>query len=150
MHQAAAPEEVERQVNIGKALELRIGGANYRQIAKALRISLGTAHGYVTEGLDQLRDSNAETMEQLRRMEVVRLDAMLVSLWSRRDNPRTADTILRICERRARLLGLDVGTVGDGPLPSGASSSMLPSTISIVLVAPDRAAGHPIEAEEVS
>lgn len=146
MSQAALPQEVERQVNIGKALDLRIGGANYRQIANVLKVSLGTAHAYVNEGLEQLRDANADAFEELRLIEVARLDSMLVSLWSKRGNPRTADTILRISERRARLLGLDAGTAGDDPSPSTPSTGVLPATISIVLVAPERAPTHPAAA----
>lgn len=137
MSQAALPQEVERQVNIGKALELRIAGANYRQIANALKVGVGTAYAYVNEGLEELRDANAETIGYLRRVEAARLDSMLVSLWSRRDNPRTADTILRICERRARLLGLDAVRADDDFPASAPAPGLLPATISIVLVSPD-------------
>lgn len=137
MTQEAAPDEVGRQVNIGKALDLRIAGANYRQIAKALTISVGTAHAYVTEGLEQLRNSNAESFEQLRAMEVARLDAMLVPLWAKKEQPRVADTILRLSERRARLLGLDVGKTGDEPPPPPPPGALVPAAIHITLVAPD-------------
>lgn len=135
MSQAALPQEVERQVSIGKALELRIGGANYRQIANALKVSVGTSHAYVNEGLQQIRDSNVEAFEQLRLIEIARLDSLLIALWSKRGNPRVGDSILRVSERRARLLGLDVGSSPDDspPLPPADS---LPATITITLVAP--------------
>jgi hypothetical protein len=139
MSQAALPQEVERQVSIGKALELRIGGANYRQIANLLKVSVGTAHAYVNEGLEQLRDANGEAFEQLRLIEVARLDSMLVSLWSKRGNPRVADTILRVSERRARLLGLDVRGLAEEP-PPPPNSPTLPTTITITLITPDGAA----------
>lgn len=134
-NQSASPDEVGRQVAIGQALDLRIAGGNYRQIAKALKISVGSAHAYVTEGLEQLRNSNAESFEQLRQMEVARLDAMLVPLWAKKDQPRVADTILRLSERRARLLGLDVGKTGDEPPPPPPST--MPAAIHITLVAAD-------------
>lgn len=141
MSQAALPQEVERQVTIGKALELRIGGANYRQIAGALKVSVGTAHAYVNEGLEQLRGANADAVEQLRYLEAARLDSLLVSLWSRRDSPRVADTILRISERRSRLLGLDVGRGSDDSPPAPANG-VLPAQITITLVAPAERKTH--------
>ena len=135
MSQSALPQEVERQVSIGKALDLRIGGANYRQIANVLKVSVGTAHTYVNEGLEQLRDANVEAFEQLRFIEVARLDSVLVALWPKRGNPRTADSILRISERRARLLGLDIRDASDDRHPPP-SSAAVPTSITITLVSP--------------
>lgn len=130
-------EEIARQVKVGQALDLKIAGANFREIAKALQIGLATAHKYVAEGLLQIRAENAEAVEDLRRLEVARLDAVLVKLWSKRDQPRVADTIIRLGERRSRLMGLDLGKASADELPPPPPSSTLPTAIHITLVAPD-------------
>jgi len=51
--------------------------------------------------------------DDYRRIELERLDKMTLSLFTRRNDPRTADTLLRIMERRAKLLGLDSPTLID-------------------------------------
>lgn len=135
-NQTAAPDEAAREVAKGQAFDLRIAGASYREIAKALKISVGTAHTYVTEALLEVRNENAETIERLRTVEKTRLEAVLVKLWQKRDQPRVADTIIRLSERISKLEGLDVGKLGDEPPPPPPGSGM-PATINITLVAPD-------------
>ena len=57
-----------------------------------------------------------EVRENLRRLEVERLDALLIAHWAKATGGDDAATrtCLRIMERRAALLGLDV-MVADGP-----------------------------------
>lgn len=136
MTQQASPAEVSAEVKKGQALDLRIAGANYREIARTLRISVSTAHEYVTEGLLELRNENAERIETLRQIEKTRLEGVLVKLWPKRDNPRVADSIVRISESIRRLKGVDIGKGGDEPPPPPPASSM-PVAFQILLVAPD-------------
>jgi len=137
MDQQAAPADVEREVKKGQALDLRIGGANYREIGRALKISPSTAHEYVTEGLLQVVEDNNERVEVLRKLEKARLEAVLVKLWTKRDNPRVADTITRISARISALEGLDLGRASADEPPPPPPSSSLPARIEITLVAPD-------------
>lgn len=97
-----------------QALELRKAGLTYDQIAERIGISRSQAHGYVTKALNALDAKAAETAEQLRRLEVERIDKMLSGLWLRavgtRDvpsDPLVVDRVVKLMERRARLLGLD-------------------------------------------
>ena len=90
-----------------KALDLRVAGAAYTQIAEALGISRTAAYGHVAAALASTAKLTAEDAEKVRAVELQRLDSMLMSLWGHRSDPRTADTILRAMDRRARLLGLD-------------------------------------------
>ncbi len=137
MDQLAAPDDAAREVVKGQAFDLRIGGANYREIARTLKISVGTAHTYVTEALLEVQNANAETVERLRKIEKTRLEAVLVKLWTKRDQPRVADTIIRLSERISKLEGLDLGkSAGDEPPPPPPGGS-LPAQINITLVAPD-------------
>lgn len=118
-NQQAHPVDANREVNKEQALQLRISGASYRQIARTLGMSVSNAHLLVTEGLNELRSQNEELTEELRRVELARLDAMLLALWERRKEARVADSILRIMERRSKLLGLDAPMKWEGSGPGG-------------------------------
>jgi len=63
--------------------------------------------------VDALDDMVREPVEQLRRMELQRLDAMQVRVYQAaiKGNCSAIDRVLKIQKRRARLLGLDVPTV---------------------------------------
>ena len=112
-----------------KALELRKDGLTYTQIAERLGMSRSTAHKYVTRGLHRTRQ---EPADELRRLEAERLNqlwAEAMAVLRRRhvvvqsgkvvkdddgqpipdDGPvlQATTTLLRVMERRARLLGLD-------------------------------------------
>jgi hypothetical protein len=108
-----------------RAAELRIAGATYEQIARQLGYSgVSGAFAAVEEGL---RDAFAEPNSDIRRLELDRLDALLLGLWpqARKGNLGAIDRALKIMERRARYLGLDknadtglqTGT-GDGKIVS--------------------------------
>jgi hypothetical protein len=87
-----------------------MAGASYLEIGGALGITRQRAHQLVKASLDETWTKLGEDANQLRAMEVKRTEALLVGLWPNRQQPRYADTILRILERRARLLGLDAPT----------------------------------------
>lgn len=95
-----------------KALELRKAGASYRAIAAQLGYSLTGAYKAVDKALTA---TLSEAAEPLRTLELERLDAMQVALWpqARQGNQGAVDRILRIMERRAKLLGLDAPTQVD-------------------------------------
>lgn len=105
-------------------MRLRVLGATYAQIGERLGISKQAAHEYVTTELALLRAQTAEAAEQVRDLELARLDAVLVpQLKAAIEGSQGAvDRVLRIQERRAKLLGLDaptkseVGGPGGGPV----------------------------------
>ncbi len=88
-------------------MRLRIGGATYREIGEALGASRHGAHELVKKELQRLRRDALEAADDLRAIEVARLESLHLALWPQRTSPRVADTIIRLAERRARLLGLD-------------------------------------------
>lgn len=112
-------ETLQAELNRQKALELKLAGATFRDIAKALGVSVSTAHGYVKDWLDDIRAENAELANDVKRIALARLNKMRMSLWSKREQPRVADTLLRIDEREARLLGLDAPLRWEGSGPGG-------------------------------
>ena len=117
---AAKATSLDRQI---KALELRRMGKGYTEIAAALGIGKSQAHRLVTAALIDARQQVSADANDLRAEELSRLDAMLGGLWAdaRRGNVSAIDRVLKIMERRARLLGLDAPTRlahgGDGAAP---------------------------------
>lgn len=92
-----------------EALALRRRGRSYRKIADELGVSLTTAHRYVTTELERLAKECGEEAAIVRQMELDRLDVALDALADRieQGDDRAVATMLRIQERRAKLLGLD-------------------------------------------
>lgn len=104
---AASPRRIEAAERRAKALELRKAGATYDQIANQLGFSnRGNAQRAVQTALKEI---TAEPAREVITLEVERLDAMLLGLWprARKGDLGAIDRVLRIQERRARLLGLD-------------------------------------------
>jgi hypothetical protein len=89
-----------------KALDLRRGGATYRQIAGAMGLSHGGAEKAVKRGLKMIV---AEPAEEVLKLELDRLDGMFMGLWPgiQRGDPASVSAGVRVVARRAKLLGLD-------------------------------------------
>lgn len=98
--------KVSRQVQVEQALELRLAGATYSNIAKALGVSKGYAWKLIDRAVQEVSEKCAEAAEKIRTIELARLDKMRMVLWPKRADPRV-DTLLRISERVAKLYGLD-------------------------------------------
>ena len=92
-----------------KALELRRMGRGYVDIASTIGISKSQAHRLVKQGLADARAQVEANANELKVEEISRLDAMLGGLWAgaRSGNVAAVDRVLKIMERRAKLLGLD-------------------------------------------
>ena len=102
-----------------RALELRKAAVPYQQIADEL--GYRSASGAFNAVKAALKATLREPAEELRELELARLDAMLLPLWRRiqRGDEKAIDRALRIMERRARLLGLDAPTRGQLSGPDG-------------------------------
>ena len=91
-----------------QALELRKAGVSYRHIAQQLGYSgVSGAHSAVARALKQvIQEPGAQVLQ----LEVERLDALLLALWpnAKRGDYGAIDRVLKIMERRAKLLGLDM------------------------------------------
>lgn len=92
-----------------QALALRRAGVPYATIGEQLGISSKRAREIVNSELDKLAAETKADAERVREMEVLRLDRMLFHLWKRMEDGDldVIQRILRISERRSRLLGLD-------------------------------------------
>ncbi len=94
-----------------KALELRLQGLTLEEIAKKTGFWKDRRGAYraVTTALKRATEDNNELADELRTLELERLDKYLTTLKAkiRKGDTRAIDTALRIMDRRAKLLGLD-------------------------------------------
>jgi hypothetical protein len=126
---AGIAADVDRQ----KAVRMRLEGYTFRAIADALGVSLETAYRYVNDGWERINLVTDEDREELRSMELARLDGMLKRAYPiavkdnllvieveygvdgpvevRKENAelqfKAMDRVLKIGKRRAELLGLN-------------------------------------------
>ncbi len=112
-------DSIQADLNRVKALELKLAGASYRDIAKALDVSVSTAHGYIASEMEEVRELNRAMAVELKQLSLARINKMRLSLWSKRENPRVADTLIRLEEREARLMGYDAPVRWEGSGPDG-------------------------------
>ena len=101
---AKAIRAVERQ---RAALDLRKAGKSLQEIADALgyRSHKGAHEAIKAALVAMLQDAT----DEVRRLEVARLDALLAGIWSEATGGKlfAIDRVLMIMDRRAKLLGLD-------------------------------------------
>ena len=92
------------------ALTLRMAGASYRAIGLKLGVSHVQALADVKTSLAALKDVHDGLAEDLRTLELARLDWLLLAISSQvsKGHLGAVDRALKISERRARFLGLDM------------------------------------------
>lgn len=98
-----------------KAVEYRKAGMSYTTIADRLGYnSRQAAHWNVHRALEEIADKTSEDARDMRTLECERLDSLQLQLWGNLRQPgstgvdlQVVDRLLKIQERRAKLLGLD-------------------------------------------
>lgn len=102
----ASERHIETTDKQRQALEYRKDGLDYREIAARLNLSVGGAHKAVQTAL---RKTIQEPADEVRTLEVTRLDTMLRAIAPQiaAGDHGAIDRALKIMERRAKLLGLD-------------------------------------------
>jgi hypothetical protein len=90
-------------------MQLRVAGWSVWQIAEHLGVESPMVHNRILEQLTSWRDMTQEMSNELRELELQRLDEFLRALWPKiqTGNPRAIETALKVSERRAKLMGLD-------------------------------------------
>ena len=91
------------------AISLRREGQSFTQIGQALGITKQSAHHLIKTALDRLADETREITAQWRALEADRLDCLQVAAWDKamEGHLPSVDRVLKIMERRAKLLALD-------------------------------------------
>jgi hypothetical protein len=98
------PEVIEKE---RKVLELRLSGITFELIAKQVGFaSAGACYNAYKRALVRTLQEPADAV---REAEVARLDRLMQGVWiaALRGEVRSVEAVLRIMDRRARLLGLD-------------------------------------------
>ncbi len=106
----ATAEEDKIEARQADVIRLRVAGFNFREIAAELRVSVSTAHADYVEAMKKIRETTRESAEEVRSVELDRLDRMIRALETKAfgdGDTRAIDTLLKVSERRAKLLGLD-------------------------------------------
>lgn len=90
-------------------MSLRLTGATYADIGSMMGISSTGAYKAVLRAIQRLAEQTTETADEYRRLELERLDKMQRNLWTQtlQGSQGAVDRVLKIMERRAKLLGLD-------------------------------------------
>jgi hypothetical protein len=104
-----SPAKVQAAVRRKEAVDFRLQGMTYREIALELGVTPTRARQLVAEALAAIEKDTAESAEELRRLELDRLDQLQCGLWEEAagGNLKAVGAALKIMERRARLVGLD-------------------------------------------
>lgn len=94
-----------------EALKMRRRGMSYPDIADKLGIALTTAYRYVQTEMKRLDNERRAEAEGVLAMELERLDRLLSAVIDKAEAGSLdhIDTVLRLSERRAKLLGLNAG-----------------------------------------
>lgn len=100
---------IDAQERRRKAVELRRAGASYAHIAAQLGLSKSSVHKTVCRALVALQVDLDDQARLLQAQEADRLDHLQLKLWPRAmgGDVLAIDRVLRLMERRAKLLGLD-------------------------------------------
>ena len=89
-----------------RAVEMALTGSSYQVIADELGYAnRGTVYRLVKNALE---DRQIETIDELRQLEVERLDALQVAVWEDATNGdvRAVAAVLKVMHLRAKILGL--------------------------------------------
>lgn len=102
-------KEAEREERRKKIAANLLAGLDYRTMANALGVSIGTIAADVKILMGRWQKEQVGVMDQIVQLEVTRLDRALNAIWNKiLDGDQGAiNSMLRIMERRAKLLGLD-------------------------------------------
>ena len=113
----------EREV---QALELRKRGMSYAEIGEAIGMSLQGASDAVRRALERLRTEASEKAEDVRDLELARLDKLLkiAEAAAESGDISAIDRVLRIQERRSKYLGLDAPVKSEAQVAIAATVSL--------------------------
>ena len=115
-------------VRRAEAIKLRVLGKGYQEIADTLGVGLATAHSDVKFKLDEAAKEATDAAREALAIDIQRLD-LAIALALREvqaGNLSAIDRVVKVQERRAKLLGLDSperidATLSEGPSPEMAA-----------------------------
>jgi hypothetical protein len=101
-----AAEREKRRLKVAANLK---AGLNYRQMAEALDVSLGTVAGDVKILFNRWRKEQVSDIDDHITLQVVQVDTTINAIWDRvtKGELPAIDRMLKLQERKSKLLGLD-------------------------------------------
>jgi hypothetical protein len=92
-----------------EALALRLAGKSYRAIGAELGVSECQAHRDIAKTLADLAAKEQHLTKEMRQLDLARIDKGIAGLTAayERGEPAAVSAMVKLLERRARLLGLD-------------------------------------------
>lgn len=105
-------EEIEREARRKKVAANLMAGLNYREIAEALGVSVGTVSNDVALLVRRWRAEQVSDVAQWQALNVKRLDRAINAIWGEvaDGNLPAIDRLQKLIEQQGRLLGFDVST----------------------------------------
>ena len=115
------PDAVRASVRRWEVLRLRLEGLSFRKIADRVGVDTAQAWHDLQTVLSELKEAAREDAEAVLAVELMRLDELTERCWPlvESGDMKAVDRLLRIMERRAKLLGLDAPTKIAPTDPSG-------------------------------
>jgi hypothetical protein len=101
------PAEIKELELCEQALELRKMGWDYAKIGRELQKPSAMVFKLVDELLAKRKAELTETAEEVRAIEIARLDGIVEAHWPTRSIAKSATVIMQTMERRSRYIGLD-------------------------------------------
>lgn len=107
--------------NRAKVLDMKRAGFSLREMERAIGLDHTTCKRYLDEAMADLQAAQNEKAEAARAVELDRLDKLHMSIWANATGKDVSpdvrnaaiDRLVRIADRRAKLLGLDAPTKMD-------------------------------------
>jgi hypothetical protein len=103
-----SPDTIRRAEQMAWACRLRSRGFSYRQIARAMKVGVMTAHDLVMDAISAVvQEMPPERIEMERALQLDRLDALQPAIYRRavRGDPVAINLVLRLMGMRDRLIG---------------------------------------------
>jgi predicted DNA-binding protein (UPF0251 family) len=102
-------DKEQAQLNIDTAMELRLAGMSYRQIGDKMGVSQQSAFRYVKTAIKSIQKDYAEKAHELVTIDLAKLKQIELAMYGKvmKGDLNAIDKLLKVMERRARLLGLD-------------------------------------------
>lgn len=107
-----SPKRVTALMREQSALKLRMSGATFEDIGKSLNITKQAAHAAVLRALKKANEKLTEDAIMLRELEMHRLDRLFMGIYkdATAGSFGAIDRAIKIMERRAKMMGLDIPT----------------------------------------
>jgi hypothetical protein len=120
-----------------RVIEMRRAGYLYREIASEVGLTEARCNDIVKQYLQKMEDRCSELSEEIRQLEVERLDGLFRSAWevamgTSNGRLRALEMAVKIQERRAKLLGLDSPERQEIMGPNGGPVQMVKADLSML------------------